>query len=207
MPQLQDLSPDDVILVQSENTYNKASLQDILDWIDKGLNQKAFDIAHPVYDPATGHGDIYLQFPSAYDMDTHTIQYNTATPMELYNHNGITSTWVELDFDGAFFRANGGLAQNFDGQTTPQAEGLPNISGGFFTGTPAEQLASFLTNGATGCFTTSDHSNYVLSYKSSSYGGGPAKVNFSAKNSNAIYGASSHVTPTNFTFKVWLRTA
>lgn len=163
--------------------------------------QGIFDVLLPV-NKATK-----VQFPVAYDMETHTVMYDTEDPNVTYNGNGITSTWVELDYDGAFFRSNGGLAQNFDGQTTPQAEGLPNISGGFFTGTPAEQLASFLTNGATGCFTTSDHSNYVLSYKSSSYGGGPARVNFSAKNSNAIYGASSHVTPTNYTIKVWLRTA
>ncbi len=57
--------------------------------------QAIFDAAHP-------KNEIYVQYPG------------TSTPADLYNKNGITSTWqVQTVFNGAFFRASGGNADPF----------------------------------------------------------------------------------------------
>lgn len=68
--------------------------------------QAVFNVCHPI-------GETYVQYPTITDMNGTTRA--TKDPMTLYNVNGITSTWKELNFDGAFFRANGGLAENFGG--------------------------------------------------------------------------------------------
>lgn len=59
------------------------------------ISQPIFDFCHPV-------GETYTQYPE---------QLN---PMSLYNRNGIQSTWVVIDYGGAFFRAEGGNAMTFD---------------------------------------------------------------------------------------------
>ena len=67
--------------------------------------QAIFDSLHP-------KNEIYVQYPG------------TSTPAELYNKNGITSTWqIQTSYAGAFFRANGGNADPFisSGTVTKQS--------------------------------------------------------------------------------------
>jgi len=56
--------------------------------------QEIFDIIHPV-------GEVYVQYPQQ------------DPPATIYNQNGITSTWTVIDYNGAFFRAQGGNAIAF----------------------------------------------------------------------------------------------
>lgn len=70
-------------------------------WLGRGWRsavsqvQQAFDKARPV-------GSTYTQFPGTDDPNT------------LFNDNDITSVWEELHFTGAFFRASGGEASEFN---------------------------------------------------------------------------------------------
>ncbi len=206
--QLPDIHEDDVLVVQdvSVPAYRKLTLSRLLSWLTVGFRQMAFDSAHPAYDPDTGYGDIYVQYPVAYDMDTHTIQYNAPEPAQLYNRNGIQSTWVELDFDGAFFRANGGLSQNFDGQTKPQAEELPNIVGSTY------QKFIGWHNGRTSTTGALTYTEIIENTAPTTSAGGNAGVlginaSKTTGTGNGVYKDNGHVTPTNFTIRVWLRTA
>lgn len=73
------------------------------------LKQPIFDFIHPV-------GETYIQFPLQPD------------PATLYNQGGITSTWTEINYDGAFFRANGGNADPFIASGTLTKQASQNLS-------------------------------------------------------------------------------
>lgn len=79
-------------------------------WLGRGWRsavsqvQQAFDKARPV-------GSTYTQFPGTDDPNT------------LFNDDDITSVWTELDFGGAFFRANGGVAKGFNCGVQPESIG------------------------------------------------------------------------------------
>lgn len=75
----------------SDGTWQKISNELLL--------QTVFDIFVP---PES----IYVQFPGKKE------------PQELYS--SVKSKWKKLNFNGAFFRANGGNAQHFDNQESPQ---------------------------------------------------------------------------------------
>ena len=98
----------------------------------------------------------------------------------------------------------GGFAQNFDSQVTPQAEGLPNIQSSIRTGaysgwpqyTQNNTGALYYSGTYTGSYDDSDNAQLNL-----------YNLKFDASRSNNIYGSSDHVTPVNYTIKVWLRTA
>ena len=64
------------------------------DCIVKSEMQNIFDMFFP-------KGFIYVQYPQQ------------KSPNALYNGNGITSTWEEIDYSGAFFRSSGGNAASF----------------------------------------------------------------------------------------------
>lgn len=59
------------------------------------LKQPIFDFIHPI-------GETYTQYPEQID------------PVTLYNQGGVQSTWILLDYGGAFFRAEGGNALAFN---------------------------------------------------------------------------------------------
>lgn len=58
---------------------------------------------------------------------------------------------------------------------------------------------------ASGAFTTSKNLNHQTPSGGSNWRTG--YDDFSAARSNAIYGASDHVTPENYTIRIWKRTA
>ena len=57
--------------------------------------QVFFDASHPI-------GCTYVQYPGELE------------PSDVYNKNGILSEWIEVDFDGAFFRSEGSNASTFN---------------------------------------------------------------------------------------------
>lgn len=92
--------------IQDLETEDKTNAVAAINELVSIMKQTAFDAAHPV-------GDVYVQFPQQ------------SEPTTLYNVDGITSTWEELEYNGAFFRSSGGLAESFieaDQALTPQAD-------------------------------------------------------------------------------------
>ena len=196
--------------------------------------QSQFDMIWPV-------GSVYTQYPAQ------------KSPNELW---GDLSTWEVLDYGGAFFRANGGNADNFEKSlnissvsgativfssnhglaegsilydpelnesryvlsvtnattvvvnayfTNPnltnvlitQNQSLPNITGTFYAKTRA-----ITTEGAFSIETNYNSPDYHYNEYDQE-----AKYKLDASKSNPIYGSSDNVTPTNYTYKIWKRTA
>lgn len=212
------LSPKDTPkTVMVRDSYGRSRVADPSDdkdiankgWVNS-LRQSFFDAAHPV-------GDIFIQYPSKGD-------FVTKTPEQLYNVNGITSTWAEVDYGGAFFRSNGGNSENFGSGL--QGEGLPNITGSLgisgnrFAGNANGTFSATTSyDGGDGCFAntkflalgaSSSSNNSFSAGNAFNYNPGSITVtqpNFNASKSNSIYGGSQHVTPVNYTVKIWRRTA
>lgn len=141
------------------------------------IAQMAFDAAHPV-------DDTYTQYPQQVD------------PMTLYNKNGVQSTWRTISYSGAFFRAEGGNAAEFikkTGKLIAQPEGLPNITGG-----PWSSEYGIDSFGAV-------YNNGVTRGETGGASGKGDAMYFDAAKSSLIYGRSSHVTPINYTYRIWKR--
>lgn len=149
-------------------------------------------------------GVIYIQFPQQ------------KSPEELFPG----MTWEELDYDGAFFRASGGNADGFieeSGDLSKQAEGLPDITGSI---TPRDSNF-FISAGISGAgaFTTaSTGASYIGATLQTGLTHRGNKFTFSAANGETttdgtvrstaeVYGKSDHVTPENYTMRIWKRTA
>ena len=178
--------------------------------------QDIFDVSHPV-------GEVYVQFPQQ------------DAPATLYNQNGITSTWIELDYGGKFFRASGGNALTFaeasDTLTVQanqnkyhrhthshtHAKGTYRIQGqvGYV------QFMSGVTS--SGALTTTEQGSPNSAWDGSSSARQLIKLDTSARSgagwtgasavpndSNTSYNGSSTDTearPDNYTIKIWKRTA
>lgn len=99
-----------------------------------------------------------------------------------------STTFKIPDFRGDFIR--GYLSGTSAAIGTRQAEGLPNISGKLRSNT------QWFNATASGAFTAGAKINTTVP-TDAGYADGATDYSFSAKNSNAIYGADSHVTPRN----------
>ena len=62
------------------------------------LKQVFLDTIRPV-------GSVYVQYPQQ------------DSPQDLFNGDGVASTWQEINYDGAFFRASGGNAASYIDKT------------------------------------------------------------------------------------------
>ena len=99
-----------------------------------------------------------------------------------------STTFKVPDLRGEFLRGTGtNTTTRHSGESVGvhQNEGLPNISG---------TLGDVESNSASGAFSRTTGTVHVGTGNGASTFG---TITFSASNSNAIYGASSHVTPTN----------
>lgn len=151
-------------------------------------------------------GFIYIQFP------------NQSKPEDIF-----TGHWSDITplYAGAFFRAEGGNALPFpeDGApSTAQAEGLPNITGWFGDKGSAWGNGGhnrIITAGVAFSIDNTQVSDNGLSADSAGKRHNPRKVLFDASQgetrmsgtiSNLVYGKSDHVTPVNYTIKIWKRT-
>lgn len=150
--------------------------------------KKGVDDSHPV-------NSIYIQYPSQ------------SAPSDLF---GLT-TWTDVssNYEGAFFRANGGASASFG---TKQAEGLPEIYGelGFHVADAPGFYIYTNPSGYSGAFGAASKSGSLAT----GYGGGVSSqsggrvATFSAEKYNSIYNKNeSHVTPVNYSIKIWKRTA
>ncbi len=148
-------------------------------WVT-GLRQLFFDVSHPV-------GDIFIQYPSIGS-------FVTKTPQQLFNVDGVSSTWEEVDYGGVFFRANGGLSETFGSQTEPQKD-------------------AFQGHEHSGVRASAGTYSYVSSDGVAGQGGGngrngPGFTTTTIKKD--AYGDPRYALetrPKNYTVKVWRRTA
>lgn len=155
--------------------------------------QAIFDMVHPI-------GEVYVQYPY------------TADPMYLYNKNGITSNWRPLKYNGIFFRAEGGNADEFYDHnhewTPPQTPQLPNITGTVVAGDNAYALTSFANSyGAFYNKTVEPSFGYYMSGGSISTSDSHKNIlEFDASQMNkTIFVDGGEVRPQNYTIKLWLR--
>lgn len=154
-----------------------------------GVNDHGTKISAPaIFNLFFPVGVTYVQYPQQ------------ASPNDLW---GEFSTWEVIDYDGAFFRAEGGRSKTFIEESedlVKQSEGLPNIDGTLYF--------DISTSGTSGYGALSD------TYYNNTSGiigiGGVGKMailKINASKSNPIYGKSDHVTPENYTMRIWKRTA
>ena len=134
-------------------------------------------------------GSIYVQYPSQ------------SEPSSLF---GLTE-WQDISsvYDGAFFRANGGASGSFGSQ---QAEGLPNITGRLDFPTIMNGTYGYIT-GKDGAFNDTTATGNFRANVSLANGSGDLILKFDASKYSSIYGNSQHVTPLNYSIKIWKRIA
>ena len=129
-------------------------------------------------------GEVYVQYPQQ------------TSPMDLF----VCTKWkLQEQYAGAFFRATGGNAAAFiekTGDLIAQKEELPNITGEISGN-------GFAMQNAKGVFSKSS-TYYSLGHDTNAHDG--VIIRFNASDSNSIYNGS-HVTPINYTVRLWLRTA
>ena len=138
-------------------------------------------------------------FNTIYPIGVTYVQYpGQKSPNELWPN---ISTWEEIDYSGAFFRASGGNADSFiaeGGTLTPQAEGTA-VNGLSIGGGNHSHIYDgiYLQNGSS--FTTiSVGSAYLGKIDTRTVGNGA--------HSHTITG-DTETRPSNFTIKIWKRTA
>ena len=152
-------------------------------------------------------GVIYIQFPQQ------------KSPEELFPG----MTWEELDYDGAFFRASGGNADGFieeSGELSKQAEGLPDITGSilpcdnnYFISAGIYSKGGAFTTASTGArLISADNDNRTdLSSRGNKFtfsaANGETTTDGTVRSTAEVYGKSDHVTPENYTMRIWKRTA
>lgn len=105
-----------------------------------------------------------------------------------------STTFNVPDYRGKFLRGLGGNSAS--NMYTPQAEGLPNISGGFATNDNG-------TNYNNGAFY--NDASLHWKYNGGNWGTYGGNVAFDASRSNSIYGASNHVTPENYAVNYFIK--
>ena len=153
-------------------------------------------------------------FNTIYPIGVTYVQYpGQKSPNELWSS---ISTWEEIDYSGAFFRASGGNADSFiaeGGTLTKQKAQLPNIHAQF--GFNNNAINGTWGNGALSN-TYTDHGGGVSGGSSTVWRNYSSTIwNFSASNSSAssdhlgdnVYTNNGETRPSNFTIKIWKRTA
>ena len=172
-------------IIKNQSDINE--LNNKLSSIEQTNFKAIFDLVRPI-------GDTYVQYPQQ------------ANPNELW---GAFSTWQVVNYDGAFFRAEGTNANAFiekTGNLVKQNEGLPNITGSFH-GTAHCNNNSSIIQSYSGGGAISDSLGAYINHRMPDNHTKAIDVLYSlnASKSNSIYGASSHVTPENYTMRIWKR--
>ena len=153
--------------------------------IGSSIFKSLFDIVRPI-------GDIYVQYPQQ------------ANPNELW---GVYSTWSIVNYDGAFFRAEGTNANAFiekTGNLIKQGELVGShsdsitVSGGNHTH-PYSYGRNYNShyNNTYKLYDTATHNNYT----------GYAGYSGNLSMSGTVTHTSTENRPTNYTIRVWKRTA
>lgn len=155
--------------------------------------QLYLDVAMPV-------GFVYEQLPPTIDEDG--IERTPLDPNTLFNNGYVHSVWKRLDYDGAFFRAEGDSALPFG--TGVQSEGIPDI-----TGTTGGVIGGQYNTGAfsssSKSWTLPSGSGYVFVTTDFKASKSETKTDGTIRETAEVYGKSDHVTPRNYTKIEWIR--
>ena len=141
-------------------------------------------------------GEVYVQYPQQ------------TSPTDLF----VCTKWkLQEQYAGAFFRATGGNSAAFiekTGNLIKQKEGLPNITGYDTLGWYRQHIG-IVNNGGdnAGAFITGEIRDGSYGGMNEGSGSVSRGIKFDASKSNQIYGNSEHVTPENYSVKLWLRIA
>jgi hypothetical protein len=168
------------------------SLKDCLELLKEfnGDIQRVDSNALELADSLIPLGFIYVQLP------------NQPEPAILWpNYNYVWEN-ISDSYAGAFFRAEGGLANKFEKQAVAQEESVPNIKGNFNgrqlsdenVGNGSTASGAFIVGGAQERPTPNSRSD------SKQYG-----FSFDASRSSPAYGRRSEVAPANYTIRIWQR--
>ena len=174
-------------LISILKTENNSLKQNQKNWEEK-INELEIRCPFPI-------DSIYTQYP------------NCKEPKELWKN----TNWEIIDFNGAFFRSVGGNSKEFG---KIQNEGLPNITGNKLLGWTDSSGGGIIM-----CESTNNNSSALYSYQDSKYysfyysnplstkdcSGHHNILSFNANRANVIYGNSNHVTPLNYSIKIWKR--
>lgn len=163
-----------------------------------------FDIQMPV-------NFVYEQLPPA--LDSEGVLRTPADPNTLFNNEYVKSEWRKLDYDGAFFRADGGNASVFGSGL--QAEGLPNITGKFnsvgmsgysWGGVAMSDFGGAFIGGMTSTGgLTGNNGGTVTTGSKFDASKGETLTDGTVQTTAEVYGSSDHVTPRNYTVIKWIR--
>lgn len=167
---------EDIEAVRTELNSYKKEMEETISDLTKRLAKTQEEVACPI--PVRG---VYAQFPQQ------------ASPEELWPE----AEWQLLNYNGAFFRAQGGNAAAFvdkQGSLVPQAESAPEVKG----------VINAWSSGSTGAFVPG---KIVFFLSGGSSGGTINKTDFSLNAGNPVYGRRDEVAPQNFTIRIWKRTA
>lgn len=141
----------------------------------KSTGVELFNLIYPI-------GCVYVQYPQQ------------KSPNELW---GKITKWSIINYNGAFFRTQGGNASPYidsEGELKVQEEGLPNITAKGnspsenYYGEPSGAIRNEGMRAS-----VEGHKYRVQSF------------DFDASRCSSIYGKSNHVTPVNYTIRVWKR--
>lgn len=163
----------------------------------ENVAQNIFDIVHPV-------GEIYVQYPQQDDPNT------------LYA--GL-STWTEINYAGAFFRANGGNADSFKTKTDvltlqSQKTAVNGLSVNTKTITGSFDLKGYASASANNSLSTVDgtvfkknqHPSNSKQYGETSSSVATCWISFDGSHDHSLSG-DTETRPDNYTVKIWKRTA
>ena len=172
-----------ISILKTENNDLKQNQKNLEEKIEKLKIQCPFPV-----------DSIYTQYP------------NCKEPKELWKN----TNWEIIDFNGAFFRAVGGNSNEFG---KIQNEGLPNITGNKLLGWTDPSgggiiMTESTNNKASALYSYQDSKYYSFYYSnpiSSKSSGHHNILGFNASRTNEIYGNSNHVTPLNYSIKIWKR--
>ena len=149
-----------------------------------------------------------LEIRCPFPVDSIYTQYpNCKEPKELWKN----TNWEIIDYNGAFFRSVGGNSNEFG---KIQNEGLPNITGNKLLGWTDSSGGGIImtesTNNKSSALYSYQDSKYYSFYYSNPHStkdvsGHHNILGFNAKRTNEIYGNSNHVTPLNYSIKIWKR--
>jgi hypothetical protein len=155
--------------------------------------QKNFDIMYPT-------GSVYVQYPLQ------------LAPADLFNINGIKSTWGVINYNGRFFRANGGNAGAFnEPNDTLVSQGQATAINGLSvkeTSNLSGEMKSLVTKTAperSGIINYGTNEQFVYISGSTTYNLRPIVIN--ANHGHVLETTDTETRPDNYTIKVWKRTA
>ena len=160
----------------------------------QSINTSLFSLEKFLFESIIPIGFVYVQFPD---------QESPETLWPFFKWTEITKS-----YKGAFFRAEGGDAKEFG--KGKQEEGLPDIKGEL---SHIQAERGYGDNSPKGAFTVDNYHGLSDSGSgedrafSMTFLASKGEIDSDGSYVNNVYGKSNHVTPVNYSIKIWKRKA